>query len=36
MKQDFKFEQVGKRTPYTVPDGFFAEMEKDVLKKVSD
>ena len=23
MKKDFDFDDIGKRTPYTTPDGFF-------------
>ena len=34
MNKDFKFEQVGKRIPYTVPDGFFDELEDKLLEKV--
>ena len=34
MNKDFKFEQVGKRMPYTVPDGFFDELEDKLLEKV--
>lgn len=34
MKQEFNFEQVGKRLPYTVPEDFFSQMEKDLMKKV--
>ena len=33
MKQ-FDFEQVGKRMPYNVPDGFFDKFEADVMKDV--
>ena len=33
MKQ-FDFEQVGKRMPYSVPDGFFDKFEADVMQKV--
>lgn len=33
MKQ-FDFEQVGKRMPYYVPDGFFDKFEADVMKDV--
>lgn len=33
MKQ-FDFEQVGKRMPYNVPDGFFDKLEADVMQKV--
>jgi len=34
MKQ-FDFEQVGKRMPYAVPDGFFDKLEADVMQKVN-
>jgi len=33
MKQ-FDFNQVGKRMPYTVPDGFFDKFEEDVMQSV--
>lgn len=33
MNNDFDLKRVGKRMPYTVPDGFFAEMERNVLEK---
>lgn len=32
----FDFEQVGKRMPYTTPDGFFKDMEKNILEAVKD
>lgn len=35
MKQNFNFEQVGKRMPYSVPEGFFTDMEKDLWKEIS-
>jgi len=31
MNKTFDFEQIGKRMPYTVPDGFFEQMEQNVL-----
>ena len=34
MEKIFDFEQVGKRMPYTVPDGFFDEIEENVIKEV--
>ena len=34
MEKIFYFEQVGKRMPYTVPDGFFDKMEEDVMLDV--
>lgn len=30
----FDFKQVGKRMPYTTPDGFFKDMEKNILEAV--
>ena len=27
MKEDFDFDRVGKRLPYTAPDGFLDDME---------
>lgn len=35
MKEDFKFQQIGKRMPYTMPEGFLKDMEKNVLCAVS-
>ena len=34
MEKIFDFEQVGKRMPYTVPDGFFDKFEEDVMHDV--
>ena len=28
MKKDFDFDDIGKRTPYTTPDGFFEDMQQ--------
>ena len=33
MDKRFDFEQVGKRMPYNVPDGFFDQLEKNVMAK---
>ncbi len=30
----FDFDKVGKRMPYTVPEGFFDKLEEDVWKEV--
>lgn len=32
----FDFKQVGRRMPYTTPDGFFKDMEKNILEAVKD
>lgn len=34
MEKNFDFNEVGKRMPYAVPDGFFDEMEKNVLESL--
>lgn len=36
MDKNFDLNRIGKRMPYTVPDGFFSKMEEDVWKKVKD
>ena len=35
MEKTFDFEQVGKRMPYSVPDGFFDKLEEDVYASIS-
>lgn len=32
----FDFEQVGKRMPYNMPDGFFEKFEENVMKEVRE
>ena len=32
----FDFKQVGKRMPYTTPDDFFRDMEKNILEAVKE
>ena len=34
MKEDFDFDRVGKRLPYTAPDGFLDDMENNVWETV--
>ena len=34
MENTFDFNSIGKRTPYTVPDGFFEELEENVMAEV--
>ena len=34
MKKDFDFDNIGKRTPYRVPEGFFDELQQHVMDKV--
>lgn len=33
MKKDFDFDDIGKKTPYRVPEGFFDEMQREVQKR---
>ena len=35
MKKDFSFEEVGKRMPYSMPQGFLKEMERNVWQEIS-
>ena len=32
----FNFDQVGKRMPYSTPEGFFKEMEANILEQVKN
>ena len=32
----FNFDQVGKRMPYSTPEGFFKEMEANILEQVEN
>ncbi len=34
MNKEFDFDHIGKRTPYTTPDGFFDQLEDDIWKEV--
>lgn len=34
MKEKFDFNRIGKRMPYTVPEGFWTEIEKNVWETV--
>lgn len=36
MKTDFDFNNVGKREPYTVPDGFFDTLTSDIVSRVEN
>ena len=33
MKKDFDFGDIGKRTPYTTPDGFFEDVQRKVMER---
>ncbi len=34
--EKFNFDQVSKRMPYSTPEGFFKEMEANILEQVKD
>lgn len=34
MEKNFDFKQVGKRMPYSVPDGFFDHLEASVVSEI--
>ena len=34
MDKDFNFDQIGKKMPYNVPEGFFDQLEADVMAKI--
>lgn len=36
MEEQFDFKKVGKRMPYRVPEGFFADLEKKVMDEVAE
>ena len=36
MNKEFDFNEVGKRTPFRIPDGFFERMQAETLKRVSE
>ena len=33
MKKDFDFNSIGKRLPYSVPDGFFDKLDEEIMRK---
>lgn len=33
---NFDFNKIGKRMPYSTPDGFFDTMEEDIMKRIHD
>lgn len=35
MKKEFDFDDIGKKTPYRMPEGFFEEMQRNVRKQTS-
>ncbi len=34
MNKEFDFGHIGKRMPYSIPDGFFDQLEEDIRKEV--
>ena len=36
MEKQFDFNQVGKRMPYSVPDGFFDRLQDNVMQEIKD
>lgn len=36
MNNDFDFNRIGKRLPYTIPEGFLDNLEKQVWEQVKD
>lgn len=34
MEQNYDFSKIGKQMPYTVPDGFFDQLEENVMNEV--
>lgn len=35
MNSDFNFDKIGKRMPYITPEGFFDQMEAQVMRRVT-
>lgn len=35
MERNFNFENIGKQMPYTVPDGFFEQLEANVMGEIA-
>lgn len=36
MDKDFDFEDIGKYTPYRVPDGFFEDIQRKVMRRIDN
>jgi hypothetical protein len=34
MEQNYDFSRIGKQMPYTIPDGFFDQLEESVMNEV--
>lgn len=36
MTEQFDFDKIGKKVPYRIPDGFFDDMQQQVLKRTEE
>ena len=36
MKKDFDFDEIGKRTPYRTPEGFFENVQTKIMKRAGE
>lgn len=36
MTKHFDFDEIGKKTPYRIPDGFFDEMQDKVMQQIEE
>lgn len=36
MMKHFDFDEIGKKTPYRIPEGFFDEMQQHVLQQTEE
>lgn len=36
MSKEFNFEEIGKRTPFRTPEGFFERMQAETLKRAAE
>ena len=36
MNKDFDFNEIGKRTPFRTPEGFFERMQAETLKRAAE
>ena len=36
MKKDFDFDEIGKRTPYRTPEGFFENVQTKIVKRAGE
>jgi len=36
MEKEFDFNEIGKRTPFRTPEGFFGKMQAETMKRVAE